>query len=73
MSVNERYAGRQLLNNRFIRRYHLDDEIKSQMAELETKNLTVANFDANDSEVSMAFPTLRITDDVSILSLISLP
>lgn len=46
-------------------RYHTDDQIKQQFAEMERKHMTIANFDANENEISMAFPSLKITDDVS--------
>lgn len=45
-------------------RYHTDDEIKGQFAEMERKFVTIANFDANDNEISMAFPSLKVTADV---------
>lgn len=48
-------------------RYHTDDEIKSQFAAMERKFVTIANFDANDNEISMAFPSLKVTADVSLL------
>lgn len=48
----------------FFFRYHTDDAIKQQMADLETKNFKVANFEANDNEISMVIPSLKITDDV---------
>lgn len=41
----------------------MDDEIKSKMAELEQDNLVA--FDANDNEVSMVVPSLKVTSDVS--------
>ncbi len=43
-------------------RYHLDDEIKTKMGELEQDNL--ASFDANDNEVSIVVPSLKVTSDV---------
>lgn len=46
-------------------RYHTDGEIKRQFAEIEKKHVTIANFDANDNEITMAFPSLRVTEDVS--------
>lgn len=52
-------------------RYHSDEDIKRQFAEMEGKNITIANFDANDSEISMHFPSLRLTADVSNSQLIS--
>lgn len=44
-------------------RYHLDDEIKAKMGELEQENF--ASFDANDNEVSMVVPSLKVTSNVS--------
>lgn len=44
-------------------RYHLDDEIKKQMGELEQDDLV--SFDANDNEVSMVVPSLKVTSNVS--------
>lgn len=44
-------------------RYHLDDEIKNKMAELEGDNF--ASLDANDNEVSMVIPSLKVTSNVS--------
>lgn len=32
---------------------------------MERKFVTIANFDANDNEISMVFPTLKVTADVS--------
>lgn len=46
-----------------ICRYHSDEEIKAKMAELEQDNLVA--FDANDNEVSMVVPSLKLTADVS--------
>lgn len=46
-------------------RYHTDKEIKKTFAELEQKYMTTANFEANENEVSMAFPSLKVTSDVS--------
>lgn len=34
---------------------------------MEGKNITIANFDANDNEISMHFPSLRLTTHVSKL------
>lgn len=43
------------------------------MAEMEQRYVNIASFDANDNEVSMLYPTLRVTDDVIfILSMIFL-
>lgn len=41
----------------------MDDEIKAKMGELEQENL--ASFDANDNEVSMVVPSLKVTSNVS--------
>lgn len=47
-----------------IYRYHLDEEIKKKMAELEEGDY--ATFDANDNEVSMLIPSLKVTSNVSV-------
>lgn len=49
----------------FIHRYHSNQQIKSQLAEMEQKHVTIASFDANDNEVSMMFPSLKVTSEVS--------
>lgn len=46
--------------------YHTAEEVKSQMAEMESRNQTIANFDANDNEFSTHFPSLRVTANVRI-------
>lgn len=43
----------------------MDEEIKSKMGELEQENL--ASFDANDNEVSIVVPSLKVTSNVSNL------
>lgn len=45
-------------------RYHTDEQIKRTFAEIERKYVTIANFEANDNEISMAFPSLTVTADV---------
>lgn len=45
-------------------RYHTDEQIKQTFAEIERKYVTIANFEANDNEISMAFPSLTVTADV---------
>lgn len=59
----------ELMSQKYVRllhRYHTDDEIKGQFADLERKHVTIANFDANDNEISMVFPSLKVTADVSL-------
>lgn len=51
-------------------RYHSDEELRRQFAELQVKNITIANFDAHDNEISLSFPSLRLTADVSILGML---
>lgn len=48
----------------YIFRYYTDQEIKSRFAEIERNFPTIATFDANENEVSMAFPSLTVTADV---------
>lgn len=50
-----------------IFRYRTDQEIKARFAEIERKSPTIATFNANENEVSMSFPSLTITADVSSL------
>lgn len=47
--------------------YHTDQEIKTKFAEIERQFPTVAAFEANENEVSMAFPSLTVTADVRLL------
>lgn len=53
-----------ILDNIVKLRYHTDQEIKTQFAEIERKFPTIATFEANENEISMAFPSLTITADV---------
>lgn len=41
----------------------MDDEIKGKMGEMEQEKF--ASFDANDNEVSMVVPSLKVTSNVS--------
>lgn len=50
---------------KFFFRYRSDNEIKRHFTEIERNYKTIASFDANDNEISMAFPSLRVTSDVS--------
>lgn len=44
--------------------YHTDEQIKQRFAEIERKYTTIANFDANENEISMSFPSLTVTADL---------
>lgn len=54
-----------VLDNIYKTRYHTDEEIQRTFAELENRNVKVANFEVNDNVVSHAIPSLRVTADVS--------
>lgn len=58
-----------ILENVIHTRYHSDDEIKRTLAEMDGKHIKEASFDANDNEISMAVPSLKVTANVSMLSL----
>lgn len=45
--------------------YHTDQHIKQRFSEIERKYPTIANFEANENEVAMEFPSLTVTSDVS--------
>lgn len=45
-------------------RYHSNDEINQQMAELEQRQWKVANFESNENEVSMKYHSLKVTSDI---------
>lgn len=55
-----------ILENIIHTRYHSDDEIKRNLAEIESKHVKEASFDANDNEISMVIPSLKVTANVSI-------
>lgn len=46
--------------------YHTDEQIKQKFAEIERKHVTIANFQANENEIFMAFPSFTVTADVRI-------
>lgn len=54
-----------ILENIINTRYHSDDEIKRLLAEMEGKHIKEASFDANDNEISMVIPSLKVTANVS--------
>lgn len=54
-----------ILENIIKTRYHSVNDIKSQFAEMERRNSSVANFDVNENEFSLYFPSLKLTADVS--------
>lgn len=53
------------LENVVKTRYHTDVELISIMGEFENKNYKTASLEFGDNEVSMAFPSVKITDNVS--------
>lgn len=54
-----------ILENIIHTRFHSDDEIKRSLAEMERKYVKEASFEANDNEISMAIPSLKVTANVS--------
>lgn len=54
-----------ILENVIHTRFHSDEEIKRSLAEMERKYVKEASFDANDNEVSMVIPSLKVTAEVS--------
>lgn len=53
-------------------RYHTDVEIKSIIGEFENKNYKTASAELADNEVSMVYPSVKITDSVSSTSAVTL-
>lgn len=50
-------------------RYHTDIEIKNSMAEIEKKHMSIASLDPNENELSMSYPQLKVTHDVSTFNI----
>lgn len=53
------------LENVIKTRYHSDAELKSTMAEFENKHYKTVSLEFSGNEVSMAYPSVKVTDSVS--------
>lgn len=53
------------LENVVRTRYHSDSELRVIMSEFENKNYKTASLEFGDNEVSMAYPSVKMTDNVS--------
>lgn len=53
------------LENVIKTRYHSDAELKSTMAEFENKDYKTVSLELSGNEVSMAYPSVKVTDSVS--------
>lgn len=54
-----------ILENIINTKYHTNAEIKEKMGDLENRYTEIASLDANDNEISMLMPTLKVTENVS--------
>jgi carboxypeptidase D len=54
-----------VLDNIIKTQYHSNDDINTELAEMETKNYKVAQMEASENERTMVYNSLKVTAEVS--------